>query len=639
MYYDFFLILILIIFFTFLYTAIGCSLISEKKFNQILIINPIILGFSIYLILLFIFYFFLKFTLTNSFLITVFIFLSISFLFYKKNYNYINKIFLKNIIIIIPSVIFFLILSLLYQDNFFVFRGNHWDYFYYLSQSILTHKYTYPELLSLNEKNLIILGSKDFIPFYFNNSFDKIFFHNERSLIFLIYGILFIFPIKNIFFVSFIFKIFIASLAGCSLFLFLKTFIKNNLSYLLSIIFTYSFWIIYIHETEALPNSASICLFITLVFSLVIFENKPNKFYPFVIYIVCALFSALYLLYFELFLLITLLYLFFLFLNFKLYKNLFLQNKKTFLINFSFFLFVVLISHQNLLIPIMIRLFERVGNTNAYAYDSIKLWGYFGSFILGKESIFFNTDIVNQLINTKILNNFLLIKNIAKLNFENGYNFFYLNIIPSITGLYHLGVLKNDHYFFYPSLFFCILINFYLFFISIKNFKNLFFYKKKWFYFFIKIIIFFLILSLYFFYNGNFYFILKLYFALSFVIFIYFSINFSNKNKINLLFLVLILCFPIYKFSINNYGISKKDTFPSIINDSYKKNFEWKIESNNIKNCSNYINLISDFETNKLQWIKYNFINIRTYRQENYEKLSFKCLINDSSSQFYLTKN
>ena len=72
-------------------------------------------------------------------------------------------------------------------------------------------------------------------------------------------------------------------------------------------------------------------------------------------------------------------------------------------------------------------------------------WTYFGSFILGKDNLVTNSDFVS-LLKTKInlISNVELFKIIHNAHFENKYYFIYLNILPSILGLYHLLPGKID---------------------------------------------------------------------------------------------------------------------------------------------------------------------------------------------------
>ena len=46
--------------------------------------------------------------------------------------------------------------------------------------------------------------------------------------------------------------------------------------------------------------------------------------------------------------------------------------------------------------------------------------------------------------------------------------------------------------------------------------------------------------------------------------------------------------FPVYKYSDNNYGINRPDSFPSIISRYQKQDILWKIDKNKL-NCKEYL--------------------------------------------------
>ena len=46
--------------------------------------------------------------------------------------------------------------------------------------------------------------------------------------------------------------------------------------------------------------------------------------------------------------------------------------------------------------------------------------------------------------------------------------------------------------------------------------------------------------------------------------------------------------FPVYKYSYNNYGINRPDSFPSIISRYQKQDILWKIDKNKL-NCKEYL--------------------------------------------------
>ena len=90
-----------------------------------------------------------------------------------------------------------------------------------------------------------------------------------------------------------------------------------------------------------------------------------------------------------------------------------------------------------------------------------------------------------------------------------------------------------------------------------------------------------------------------------------------------------------YKFSYFNNGIGRYDALPSIINADYKNNFNWQIDYDN-KKCKNVENKIRNFSENKFQWLKYNFINIKFYKQNYLNFNSFDCYVQDSDDMLLI---
>ena len=91
------------------------------------------------------------------------------------NYGNIFKSTLTNYIIVFPLIFIFIIFCIIYEDNFFVFRGNHWDYFYYLSQSFLVSGYNYDFLLKNSSIKLSDFNG-EFVTSYFSHSSENLYF-------------------------------------------------------------------------------------------------------------------------------------------------------------------------------------------------------------------------------------------------------------------------------------------------------------------------------------------------------------------------------------------------------------------------------------------------------------------------------
>ena len=68
--------------------------------------------------------------------------------------------------------------------------------------------------------------------------------------------------------------------------------------------------------------------------------------------------------------------------------------------------------------------------------------------------------------------------------------------------------------------------------------------------------------------------------------FLFFSINLKKKS-INKFYVILASIFFIYKYSINNDGIGRYDSFPSIIDIKFKKEVIWNDPNlDKLKNCN-----------------------------------------------------
>jgi hypothetical protein len=82
--------------------------------------------------------------------------------------------------------------------------------------------------------------------------------------------------------------------------------------------------------------------------------------------------------------------------------------------------------------------------------------------------------------------------------------------------------------------------------------------------------------------------------------------------------------FPIYKFSINNNGISRIDSFPSIIDKNTKLNMNWSLNYNELKKCSRVLLDIDDYFINL-----YVANNLDFYSKEYYNKKYSTIILNN----------
>lgn len=624
-----------------LFTLSGQTIIStfDKKL-YLNFINPIIIGLSIFIILLYFFYHIFYFSLLLSNFISFIILLCFSLIKYKNNFKKKLNLIFQNLIITFPIIIFFIIISITYGENFYSFRGNHWDYFYYLSQSILVNIYDYTELLKLNEiSNNNFSEEFGFRGYYFDNDLKNIYFHDERTSIFLLLGSALFIPFKDLFFIFFIYKIFLSSITSCALFSILNS-IKNNntVNIIISIIFAFSFWNIYITETESLPQSLSIGFFLVIIYSYInlIYNTEDNPIGNF--YLLLILLISFYLVYLDLFFILFFFILIHSILNFRKFLIFFKIHFRKIIFLLVLFSFFVFLSYDNVLSPV---LDTRISRTLVSDFSSIQnrvnLWGYYGSFILGKDSIITNKELISELNNAQFLGGFDFIYKIISTQIENGFEFFFLNIVPSFAGLYHFGLPNSESRLYFLSLILVIFLNLILFKILFKNFKYLLRNKNIISSLFTTTFISSLILILYFLFIGQIFLILKLYVSIGIILFLFFIFDYSAKNKTNNIYLVLIFGLIIYKFSIFNNGIGRHDALPSIIDTDYKSNFNWKINYDHTK-CIKIQNKIENYKNNKFQWIKYNYINIKFYKQNNPNLNFYDCYVKENKNKFEIKK-
>ena len=564
--------------------------------------SEVIFGFSILNIFFYFLYFFLK--IDNFFILLLFIPLSLIFVLRnpglrENKYDYFF-LFLICFVYLIPAFIF--------KEQFYVFRGNYWDYFNYLSSASLFNKYNYLEILN-NKFDIIYLSFQNI---------DKIV--QYRPITNFVLSLFLNFKYLDIFLISYAFKIFCI----CLVFLSFKELITNlkiteKKKYLISTIFIFSFWVIFIFEIEALSHLASISVFlICLKYLGLFFESLKNKKKNYLIFYVINL-AALFIIYPEIFLIFLFLSLIYLIDN----KSNFNFNKTTWSnIFFSLILFLFLVSqsYRTNFEFVMIQI-------NQALDSSINWWGYYGAYILGRDNLVMDDDIVNLIKHNLGVNLVEKLEFIYSIHYENNYKFIYLNLLPSLFGLYHITIGKILNSLDYLFLILTLLLNIYLIKIVIQNFSII---KKYKLYIFSFIVLFiFLIL------NKNFWTVIKIYSYLFPFLFIFFSISF-NYNKLNKLYLVLLFSFIFYKYSIFNYGIGKLDSFPSIINKTYKENVVWSINEEKIKKCKNVNINISEYFKKSYVILKLKHQNIEINSKNTN---SFFCEINFKNKMFKIDTN
>jgi hypothetical protein len=151
-------------------------------------------------------------------------------------------------------------------------------------------------------------------------------------------------------------------------------------------------------------------------------------------------------------------------------------------------------------------------------------------------------------------------------------------------------------------------------------------------------------------FNNSYWGLIKLYFYF-FIFFLLTTFFIYKKEKRNfylapnLLLIALLAIFPLYKYSQYNSGIGRSDSFPSILNSSMKKDFNWFIDRNELKSCHN---IIVDSKLNKENIVKAYYAKlILVYDKLNYNysfddkkflNNTYDCSIIISNSNFLFIK-
>ncbi len=585
---------------------------NNKIKSENFYILPII-GLSFFSIVITFLYNFANLTILQINLI-FFIFYSIFIFKIKKHLTEHLLNFFNILKLIFPVILFYFFIIIFRDENFYVFRGNYWDHFTMLSLGLIFENNQYKNIADLLTAESFI--RENFENFYQNLkdntlskshyyfSFQNLFGRQFNSLL-----LAFFFKLKfiDIFIISLCLKIFFMSNIILSTKLLFSTFnykIKNSTFY--AWIFTFSFWSIYIFEIDALAQLCSFSILI-LLFALskqIIFENNFGKSN----YFLCLfLYSSLFLIYPTLFAVFNFFLVIYLMFNFNFFKKNY-AKMLTFIIFFLLITFPRILDYFNLI--------------NSYASASPDYWFYFGGFILGKSSVITDFEIINYLKeNIEQYGDILSkIKAIIDINYSNGYNLIFFNVPISFFGFYHLAPssLKFD----FENVF-LICLSLIIYFIIFKNmFINLKFLiiNKKKLKFqistLLSIIIIFFILLL----NQKLYGLIKFYFFVSPLLFLFFFTNFQKELNLSLfLLLIILITLPFYKYKNNNYGIGKYDSLPSILDINKKKNTNWKfkVNSNDLIKCKEgFLILTDDIIEKGYLSLKLDYFNVNELKNQ-----------------------
>ena len=414
--YLIFLITIPVIF-LFNFYSIGKILIKKDLSEQI------IFGFVVFILLLNYLFFY-----TNiSFLYILTFFFSISLIFFLKNIFYRKNflLFFQFFSILIIINILISVVSISYGSQFYVFRGNIYDTFSYLSTASIISNYNYHQILEIISNS----EKKDLILSQYAN-----FIHARPSVQ------LFLASLNNItnldiFLKGFAFKSICLLLTFSSSYSFFSNYLnKFSQRILYSLGFVFSALFFYIYEIDAFAHLLSLPLIIIIFKNLLELDinQKSDLFLKYFLIVIYS--SCFFIIYPEGAIVLSL--------PIGLYISYSIIANKNISIFSKIYLFIILLLLFFLFtFPLYnstykYLLFNQLGNGLNANND---FWGYYGAFILGKANPIYDTDSVLAIKNlwkdkapiTYILNS------IKDLNIENDNQFYYLNILPSLFGFFH----------------------------------------------------------------------------------------------------------------------------------------------------------------------------------------------------------
>ena len=287
-------------------------------------IKKILIGYCLFIILNY-FLFFVFYLTIKIILLVWFFIIAIFFYISKKKINY--QLFSIDILKYIgPITLVYILPAIIYGEQFYVFRGNHWDLFSYLSIGSLFNEVSFRGIVDGN------------LPNYFYHFQDIKDLASARPLSSYLLALFLNIKIIDIYLLVFLFKIILVILSTFSILNLLESLKIGNQKekYLISMIFPFSFWILYIFEIDSIAHLASLPIFILVVseiFYLNKYIQKNNNNYLIYFSIIN---SALFLVYPEIFVVSFLIILVYfcveIYENKKLVKNYFIFFSKVSLI-------------------------------------------------------------------------------------------------------------------------------------------------------------------------------------------------------------------------------------------------------------------------------------------------------------------
>jgi hypothetical protein len=578
---------LIIPFFLIIILSIGYGFNYINKFSKK---SSTVIGFCLLSLVIYLSYYYFNLKINYIYYLILIIFtISISIIILSKEfYRFLKKI-RDDSLCVIPIILFFFILYNQFEFNFFIFRGNLWDTAFYLEQSLLLTNYSSNELEPFKE-------------------YDNLVFDPSRTLPSLIISLIASHNNINIIEALFFTKIISLSLISLSAKHFADVFIKSsNFSrYIFSSLFPFTFFIIYVFETDAIAQliTVSICILLIILTYDLVNNIKRDDLKFFNKYIIVV--STIYVLYFEIhtfFLIFSIIYLIF-------YEKIYKLNK-ILLLKYLFFFILLFCFYTNIFLNLDRVLFWVKGNMGQ-AWTNY--WGYYGAFLSGKESIIIERNLAHlikdNLPENVSINHFI---NILIINHNNGYKLQLLNILPSISGYWHLTIGKTKEIF-NIGLIYLILLNLFIIYFVSKNINNLLLSRNKINNLILSCFITFVLMFTILIFNGNYWHSIKLFFYNNFIFFILFSttikehiLKINNKNLITIIFMSLL---PFFIYSEYNFGNGKLTTFPSSLHPKLKEKFNWNFYASDIKQCSKFTYIKKAKNRNHPDFHKERYLNI-----------------------------
>ena len=570
-----FLILIPIIFIINFY-AIGSFLVKINNYKKD-VYELIVLGFAIYILILNYIYFFSSIDL--FIFVALITLLSIFFLifeFFKKK-NISN--YLRLIIILFVTNLIISLVAILYGEQFYVFRGNIYDFFSYLSTASIISNHNYGQILNIisseSFKNPLLIEYSNFIH---SRPSTQIFLASINQI-----------TDTSIFVKGFALKSICILLTYISSYSFFSNYLKKKYDRIIySFGFVFSSFFFYIYEIDALAHLLSLPLMIIIFKNILEFKNQNNNsLFSNLIFI--TIYSACFFIVYpegaSVILLPAAIYILYLIL---INKNKIYSNKITLLTgSLAVFLLLTLPLYKSTYEYLFfVQLKNGLNSTKDF-------WGYYGAFILGKSNPIYNEEVVSSIKNlwNEKSSIYQILNSVIDFNIDSSNQYYFLNILPSLFGFYHLTTDNNNNIFLnYLFVILLLILNLYLIKIIIERILHIFRDFTVENNFFKILIVYFIILSFYLLGSKNYWSVIKVYSFFCFFIYFFLLYDFKKKlfvNKFNKIIIFILLLFPIYKYSSFNNGIGAIDSFPSIMKKELKLNTSWVLDYKKISNCYN----------------------------------------------------